>query len=152
MYVCEKNKDHRSSAQQFKNTDTGYFHSSNHQKWLPNQLLGGKTAKIVQIDPQSWTSTSVQTMQKIIAFHGFIDNCKSKRENWILPTIPILKYKIIFQKEKCSRFLYELLFLKFLFSSWEGFEDIEIYFLDVYSLVNSKALSYTAVNGNLNGV
>ncbi len=91
-------------------------------------------------------------MPKIIALHGFIDKCKNKRENGIPPTIPILKYKIILQKEKCSRFLYELLFLKFLFSSWEGFEDIEIYFLGLYSLVNSKALSFTAVNGYLNGM
>ncbi len=32
--------------------DTGHFHSSNHQKWLPFQLLGGKTLRNVQIDQQ----------------------------------------------------------------------------------------------------
>ncbi len=34
-------------------TDTGHFHSCNHQKWLPYQILGGKTVKSVQIDPQT---------------------------------------------------------------------------------------------------
>ena len=32
--------------------DTGHFHFCNHQKWLPYQILGGKTVKNVQIDPQ----------------------------------------------------------------------------------------------------
>ena len=32
-------------------TDTWHFHSCNHQKWLPKQILGGKTANSVQIDP-----------------------------------------------------------------------------------------------------
>ncbi len=27
---------------------------SNHQKWRPYQILGGKTVKNVQIDPQIW--------------------------------------------------------------------------------------------------
>ncbi len=34
-------------------TDTGHFHSSNHQKRLPYQILGGKTVGDVQIDPQA---------------------------------------------------------------------------------------------------
>ena len=29
------------------------FYSSNHQKWLPYQILGGNTVKNVQIDPQT---------------------------------------------------------------------------------------------------
>ena len=32
-------------------TDTGHFHSCNHKKWLPYQILGGKIVKNVQIDP-----------------------------------------------------------------------------------------------------
>ncbi len=28
------------------------FHSSNHQKWLPYQILGGKPVRDVNIDPQ----------------------------------------------------------------------------------------------------
>ena len=33
--------------------DTGHFHSSNHQKWLTYQIIGDKTVKSVQIDPQT---------------------------------------------------------------------------------------------------
>ncbi len=29
------------------------FHSFNHHKWRPYQILGGKTIKNVQIDPQT---------------------------------------------------------------------------------------------------
>ena len=39
-------------------TDNGNFNSSNHQKWLPSQILGGKTVKNVPTDPQTtelWT-------------------------------------------------------------------------------------------------
>ena len=28
-------------------SDTGHFHSSNHQKWVPYQILGGKTVNNV---------------------------------------------------------------------------------------------------------
>ncbi len=28
-------------------TDTGHFHSCNHQKWLPYQIIGDKTVKNV---------------------------------------------------------------------------------------------------------
>ncbi len=34
-------------------SNTGNFHSSNHQKWLPYQILGGKSVKN---DPQTWSS------------------------------------------------------------------------------------------------
>ena len=38
----------------FKNPDdTRHFHSSNHHKWLPYQILGGKTVNNVQIDQQT---------------------------------------------------------------------------------------------------
>ncbi len=33
-------------------TDTSRFNSFNPQKWLPYQILGGKTVENVQIDPQ----------------------------------------------------------------------------------------------------
>ncbi len=33
--------------------DTGHFYSSNHQKWPHCQILGGKTVKNAQIDPQT---------------------------------------------------------------------------------------------------
>ncbi len=36
-----------------KNIPHGYFHSCNHKKWLPYQILGGKTVKNVQIDLQT---------------------------------------------------------------------------------------------------
>ncbi len=39
-------------------TDTRHFRSYNYQKWLPYQILGGKTVKTLQIDPQTkeiWT-------------------------------------------------------------------------------------------------
>ncbi len=37
-----------------KNTTKAHlFHSSNHHKWLPYQILGGKTKKNVQIDSQT---------------------------------------------------------------------------------------------------
>ena len=34
-------------------TEAQPFHSSNHHKWLPRQILGGKTVKNVQISPQT---------------------------------------------------------------------------------------------------
>ena len=66
-YINIKNKDeniHKSlaknslkSQQQQKSeppgTDTGYFHSSNHLKLIPYQILGGKTKNNVKIDSQT---------------------------------------------------------------------------------------------------
>ncbi len=34
-------------------TDIGHFHSFKHQKCLPYQIVGNKTANNVQIDPQT---------------------------------------------------------------------------------------------------
>ena len=34
-------------------TEAQRFHSSNHHKWLPYQILGGKTVKNNQSDPQT---------------------------------------------------------------------------------------------------
>ena len=34
-------------------TDTEIFHSCNHNKWLPYQIVGGETVKNVQIDPKT---------------------------------------------------------------------------------------------------
>ena len=34
-------------------TDTGLFNSSNQHKWLPYQILGGKSGKNVQIDSKT---------------------------------------------------------------------------------------------------
>ena len=36
-----------------RTTETQHFHSSNHHKWLPYQILGGKTVKNVQRGPQT---------------------------------------------------------------------------------------------------
>ncbi len=41
-----------------KLSHTVHFHSSNHQQWLPNQILGSKTEKKNQIDPQTKEITS----------------------------------------------------------------------------------------------
>ena len=46
MYIGKINKNYRTKQAQF-------FHSSNHPKWLPYQILGGKTVINVQIDPQT---------------------------------------------------------------------------------------------------
>ncbi len=34
-------------------TEAQLFHPFNHHKWIPNQFLGGKTLKNVQIDPHT---------------------------------------------------------------------------------------------------
>ena len=56
MLIRKKaHKDHRNSALlnhlKFKTiTDTGNFHSCNHQKWISFRNLGDKTVNNVQID------------------------------------------------------------------------------------------------------
>ena len=58
--LCKANKVHRTTEAQLKSlrihnppTDTGHFHSSSHQKWLPHQILSGKPVKDIHIDQQT---------------------------------------------------------------------------------------------------
>ena len=47
-----------SSLKSLKNlADANHFHSFNHHKWLPYQIIGGKTAKNVQINSQTKAET-----------------------------------------------------------------------------------------------
>ncbi len=36
-----------------RTTEAQLFHSSNHHKWLPYRIIGGKAVKNVHIDPQT---------------------------------------------------------------------------------------------------
>ncbi len=55
--------DHRSLTLQINlisDTDTRHFYSCNHQKWIPYQIIGGKTVMNVQIDTQTTEIWSIK--------------------------------------------------------------------------------------------
>ncbi len=51
--ISPENSLNSLKIQNLQSIPTGHFHSSNHQNWLPYQILGSKAVKYVQIDLQT---------------------------------------------------------------------------------------------------
>ena len=74
-------------------TNIGHFHSCNHQKWLPYQILGCKTVMNVQIDSQK--TKILSNKLKWVSEGMSLWHLSNYREAELLKIVSLLKVKTI---------------------------------------------------------